>query len=91
MIVFATSMQIYNGYSALRSAKMKLKVSSVDRSMLACQSCVLDGLGATRMRAISKAEGGNTNFVTYQISGLDFVFSNTWPNATELTYAIFKN
>lgn len=74
--VSATFVQIFPLYNALQSAEMKVIVHGSMSSIMACQECVLDGLGATRMDLKSNPEEVPTNLVTYTITGSEFVFTN---------------
>ncbi|CCI41514.1 unnamed protein product [Albugo candida] len=67
---------IYHVSTGLQSGILKVQVSDARHGMASCQTCVLDTLGAKRMKLESYWKVYGVLFATYEISGPDFVFAN---------------
>lgn len=74
--LMAITYQIYHVSSGLQTGTLKVQVSEGRDGMASCQTCVLDTLGATRMKLELYWKVNDKSFATYTISGSDFVFAN---------------
>lgn len=64
--------QIYHVVGVLKSGELRIKKTDSRKSLSFCQACVLNELGASRMKLINDDE----EVATYKITGSDFVFAN---------------